>query len=164
MPAVKAPPACGWKAILARQLPLLGHRNWIVVADAAYPWQNAPGIETICTGANHLTVARHVVQSVDAAPHIRPILYTDAELTRLNEKDAPGIRAMTAGLIALTQGRDVQSLPHEEILGKLDAAGQSFRILILKTTLTLPYTTLFVQLDCGYWNQKAEHVLRKSIV
>ena len=27
-----------WKNKLRRELPLLGHRNWIVIADAAYPW------------------------------------------------------------------------------------------------------------------------------
>ena len=34
--------ATNWLATLQKQLPLLGHRNWIVIADAAYPWQTAP--------------------------------------------------------------------------------------------------------------------------
>jgi hypothetical protein len=40
-----------WQTKLEQELPLLGHRNWIVIADSAYPWQTAPGIETINTGA-----------------------------------------------------------------------------------------------------------------
>jgi len=32
-------------------LPLFGHRNWIVVADSAYPAHSMPGIETIVSGA-----------------------------------------------------------------------------------------------------------------
>jgi len=36
-----------WESQLHRQLPLYGHRNWIVVADSAYPAQSRPGIETI---------------------------------------------------------------------------------------------------------------------
>jgi hypothetical protein len=43
----------GWKKDLSEQLPLLGHRNWVVVADSAYPLQTAPGIETIYVGGDH---------------------------------------------------------------------------------------------------------------
>ena len=50
-----------WEAVLTRRLPLLGHRNWIVVADAAYPAQSNPGIETIATGADHLQVLARVL-------------------------------------------------------------------------------------------------------
>ena len=39
-----------WRERLTEELPVLGHRNWIVVADAAYPAQCRPGIETLATG------------------------------------------------------------------------------------------------------------------
>ena len=52
MSASTAPaPRPAWRATLDERLPLLGHRNWIVVADAAYPWQASAGIETIDTGS-----------------------------------------------------------------------------------------------------------------
>src|SRR5665213_988847 len=35
-----------WTMVLDERLPLYGHRNWIVIADSAYPLQSAPGIET----------------------------------------------------------------------------------------------------------------------
>jgi hypothetical protein len=38
-----------------------------------------------------------------------------------------------------------------------------YQILILKTTLTIPYTTVFLQLDCGYWSDAAEKRLRHSL-
>ena len=44
--------ADNWKETLRKELPLLGHRNWIVVADSAYPLQTAPGIETIRADAD----------------------------------------------------------------------------------------------------------------
>lgn len=160
MPAVKSHRISNWKDILARQLPLLGHRNWIVVADSAYPWQSAPGIETVCTNADHLTVARHVVTAVESASHVRPVFYTDTELAKLNEKDAPGIHTYRNGLHKLMSNDTVHSLPHDQMIAKLDDAGKAFRILLLKTTLTLPYTTIFVQLDCGYWSAEAAGRLR----
>jgi hypothetical protein len=57
----------------------------------------------------------------------------------------------------------VQSLPHEEIISKLDQAGQTFRVLIIKTNLTIPYTSVFLQLDCAYWSAEAEQKLRGAM-
>ena len=34
--------------------PVMGHRNWVVVADLAYPAQSRAGIETIATGVANL--------------------------------------------------------------------------------------------------------------
>ena len=36
-----------WEESLRKNLPLYGHRNWVVVADSAYPSQSRQGIETI---------------------------------------------------------------------------------------------------------------------
>jgi hypothetical protein len=151
-----------WLGILNKRLPLLGHRNWIVVADAAYPWQTAPGVETVCTEGNQIDVLREVLEAVEAAPHVRPIIHTDAELPFLREEDAPGIGGYRDELRFILGGRPVQSLPHEEIIKLLDEAGRAFHVLLLKTTMTLPYTSVFVQLDCGYWNAEAEQRLRRD--
>lgn len=35
-----------WQTVLKEKLPLLGHRNWIVVTDMAYPSQAKKGITT----------------------------------------------------------------------------------------------------------------------
>jgi len=36
-----------WEEILKDRLQLFGHRNWLVIADSAYPAQSRPAIETI---------------------------------------------------------------------------------------------------------------------
>jgi hypothetical protein len=152
-----------WRAILEKQLPLLGHRNWIVVADSAYPWQTSAGIETIDTDADHLEVVRAVLDAVSKARHVRPILYTDAELPYVPEESANGVTAYREALARILGSREVRSLPHEEIIGKLDEAGRTFHVLLLKTNLTLPYTSVFLQLDCGYWGPDAEKALRDAM-
>jgi hypothetical protein len=152
-----------WEEQLDRQLPRLGHRNWIVVADGAYPWQTAPGIETVCTGAAQIDVLRGVLAGIDRAPHVRPVVYLDAELPFLSEQHATGISAYRDELGILLAGRAVRQLPHEDIITRLDAAGRSFHVLLLKTTLRLPYTSVFLELDCGYWSSEAEQRLRQAI-
>ena len=164
MTASTAPaPRPAWRRTLDERLPLLGHRNWIVVADSAYPWQASPGIETIDTGAGHMEVVRGVLEAIARSRHVRPVVRLDVELPFVAEAHAPGITACREALGAALGGLAAVSLPHEEIIGRLDAAGRAFRILLLKTTLALPYTSVFVELDCGYWSAEAEEALRRAV-
>lgn len=152
-----------WKAELARELPVLGHRNWVVVADSAYPSQTAPGIKTIYTGGEQIEVVRAVLAAVDRNEHVRGTLFLDAELPYVPEEFAPGIDAYRRQLPQAMDGRKATSRPHDEIIAELDEAGKTFRVLVLKTNLTLPYTTVFIRLDCGYWSDDAERALREAI-
>jgi hypothetical protein len=159
-----APPLeADWRRILRERLPSYGHRNWIVIADAAYPAQCSPGIDAVVTGAGQLEVLDEVLASVAASPHVRPIVYADRELEFVPEADAPGADRYRARLAELTSYLDCRFLPHEEIISMLDRAGATFRILILKTTLAVPYTSVFVNLDCAYWTAEAERRLRASL-
>lgn len=155
--------ATGWRQKLKRELPVFGHRNWICVVDSAYPAQSRASIETVYTGQEQLEAVKAVLKAVDAAPHVNPIVYLDAELDHVAEADAKGIGAYRTALKKLLAGRTVKTLPHEDIIAKLDEAGKTFRVLILKTDLTLPYTSVFLELDCGYWGPEPEKKLRDAI-
>jgi len=155
--------AADWKAKLAKDLPLLGHRNWIVVADSAYPLQTAPGIETIYVEADQLAVVKGVLAELAKTKHVKPTIYTDAEMKFVAEANAPGIGAYRERLGALLKNQPAQVLPHEQIIGKLDEAGKTFKVLLIKTPLTKPYTSVFFQLECGYWNADAEAQLRAAM-
>lgn len=152
-----------WKEKLRHELPLLGHRNWIVVADSAYPLQTAPGIETIYVDADQLEVVKGVIVELAKTKHVKPTIYTDAELKHVAETNAPGISAYRGALAKILAGQPAQVLPHEQIIGKLDEAGKTFKVLLIKTPLTKPYTSVFFQLECGYWNAASEQQLRDAI-
>ncbi len=156
-------PEPGWRTLLTRRLPELGHRNWIVIADSAYPSQVAPGIETIATGGDQIEVLHTVLDAISHAAHVRPIVLTDSELPQVTENDAPGIGGYRNALASLLVGHPTESLPHETILSRLGEAGQSFHVLVLKTRMALPYTSVFLQLDCGYWTPEAEKRLRATL-
>jgi len=155
--------AAPWESTLKRLLPLWGHRNWIVIADAAYPAQANPGIETIATEADHLLVLQTTLGAVDSSNHVRAKIYLDAELKAVSEKNAPGVTAYRQKLGRLLARQESHALPHEQIITKLDESGKLFRVLILKSTLAIPYTSVFLELDCGYWSREAEERLRLSM-
>jgi D-ribose pyranose/furanose isomerase RbsD len=152
-----------WQKTIEQELPLLGHRNWIVIVDAAYPWQVSPGVETIATDAEQIAVIETVLAALAKTTHVRPIIFTDAELAHITEQEAKGITAYRTALARVLSGRPVQSVAHEQIIAKLDEAGKTFHVLLLKTKLTLPYTSVFLQLDCGYWSADAEKQLRAEL-
>jgi D-ribose pyranose/furanose isomerase RbsD len=155
--------AVDWKARLSSLLPLFGHRNWIVVADSAYPAQSKDGIETIVSGEDQLHVVRHVLDAIHSTAHVRANVYVDKELAHVAEIDAPGIEDYRKELHSILSAARVDYIPHEQIIAKLDQSAQVFRVLIIKTDMTIPYTSVFFELDCGYWNAGAEQRLRQMI-
>jgi len=45
----------------------------------------------------------------------------------------------------------------------MDEVARTFRVVIIKTRLTLPYTSVFIELHCGYWSPDNERNLRASL-
>ena len=152
-----------WKREVKALLPLFGHRNWIVVADSAYPAQSRPGIEPIVSGAGQIEVARTVLGAIAASKHVRANIYLDQELQFIADADAPGVSRYRTQLAELLKSAKTITLPHEQIIARLDQTAQIFRALIIKTGLTIPYTSIFFELDCGYWSAEAEQRLRQSM-
>ncbi len=152
-----------WEQQLNRLLPLFGHRNWIVVADSAYPAQSKPGIETIVAVGDQIAVVSKVLEAIAECKHVRANVYADKEMAFVAESDAPGIAEYRRQLDGVLKGVRVSTLPHEEIIARLDEAARVFRVLVVKTAMTIPYTSVFFALDCGYWSAEAEERLRNAM-
>jgi hypothetical protein len=163
LPAAPPSTPSAWKARVAETMPLLGHRNWILVVDSAYPLQASPGVETIETNADQLDVVRYVLGAIGASIHVRPLIWMDAELPFVPDEDAPGAAAYRAEIASLLHGYPVESLPHDRVIANIDEAGKQFHILVLKTKMAIPYTSVFIRLDCKYWSADAEKRMRAKM-
>lgn len=152
-----------WKQTLSERLPYLGHRNWIVVVDAAYPAQTSAGIETILCDEPQEKVVKAVIDELAKTKHVRPVIFLDNELQYVSENYASGITDYRNALNVVLSKNKTEVMPHEKIISMLDEAGKTFKIILLKTKLTLPYTSVFFRLDCDYWSDEAEKQLRKDI-
>lgn len=152
-----------WEQMLIEKLAIFGHRNWIVVADSAYPAQSSTGIETIFADASPIEVLHKVLEAISGCHHICATAYTDLELQFVEENDAPGISDYRRQLDAALEGFTVKRLLHDEVIASLDESARTFQIFIIKTPLAIPYTSVFLSLDCGYWSQAAELRLRQSL-
>lgn len=164
LPAADPPSnTSNWREHVEASLPLLGHRNWILIVDSAYPLQVAPGIETVDTDAPQTEVLHFVLNALSRAPHVRPDVFLDAELPYVPDQDAPGASAYRQDLSSILQGLPVESLPHDKLIANVNAAGQTFHVLVLKTNMTIPYSSVFLRLNCRYWSDDAETRLRKRM-
>ncbi len=152
-----------WTQAFNHVLPLLGHRNWILVVDQAYPYQSAPGITTIDTQEPLPAVLEKVVAAVKASTHVKPIFYTDKELGYISEDMAPGVAAFRTELARILAGAQTQTLLHDSVFAKLDEAAKLFNVVILKTQGTIAYSSVFIELDCAYWSAAKEQALRDKM-
>lgn len=159
-------PPASWRERLAQMLPLLGHRNWIVLTDMAYPLQSASGITTLWADAEPAEALGHVARLLADAPHVFAHVHLDREQQALTEDLAPGIEAYRADLgraLAADPRMVADYTPHEELIARLDAAARLFSIVIVKTRLTLPFTSVFFELDCRYWDAACQARLEERL-
>jgi D-ribose pyranose/furanose isomerase RbsD len=145
-------------------LPALGHRNWIQIADMAFPSLASPGVQTIVADEEFLPVLDFVLEALSEQPHIRPIVWLDAELDFVREEWAPGITQFRQELSERLQGLPVNKLPHEQLIAKLNEVSKQFQVVVIKTRTCLPYTSVFIELDCAYWDENRERLLRSAMV
>ena len=153
----------GWKAEVAEILKVYGHRNWVVIADSAYPQQSNPAIETRTIHADQLDAVKVVTELIEEADHIDATIFIDKEMSFVPENKATGIDSYRENLKEVLKGKLMKPMLHEEIINTLDESANLFSVLILKTNMTIPYTSVFFQLECGYWDSKSEQELRDEL-
>ena len=152
-----------WKNTLAEEVPLLGHRNWILVVDKAFPAQNAPGIHVINTGEELLPVLKYTLDQISQSTHVKPVIYTDKELNYITPELESGIESFKKSLQEVLNGAVVQTILHDSVFTKIDEASKLFKVLVLKTEGTIAYSSVFLNLDCKYWGGEKENVLRQAM-
>jgi D-ribose pyranose/furanose isomerase RbsD len=152
-----------WKETLKDQLSYYGHRNWILVVDKAFPSQNANGIITINTDEGLLNVLQYTLGQIDSAAHVQPVIFTDKELNYITSDQVPEIENYKKSLANLIGKSEPQVLLHDSVFVKIDQASKLFSVMILKTNEVIPYSSVFIQLDCKYWTPEQEKQLRENM-
>lgn len=147
---------------LENLLPLLGHRNWILVVDKAYPLQSSQGISYLNSGEELQTVLKNVLNALEKAPHVRPVIYLDKELDFMDDELCEGLSDFKHKLQIACSAYHFKQIPHEDIFNKLDEAARLFNVVVIKTESLIPYTSVFIKLDCGYWSEEKEKILRSN--
>jgi hypothetical protein len=48
-------------------------------------------------------------------------------------------------------------------MAKLNDAAETYRVLIIKTNMRIPYTSVFVRLDCGYMTDEVGNKIIRAM-
>jgi D-ribose pyranose/furanose isomerase RbsD len=158
--SVKKEVSPGWEKTFASELNLFGHRNWILVVDKAFPAQTATGITVINSGAGLPDVLDKVLTEIGRATHVKPVIYTDHELSFISPEQVPGIEDYRSELSMRLKDFSVNTILHDSVFVKIDQASRLFKVLVIKTEEVIPYSSVFIELDCRYWTPEQEAELR----
>jgi hypothetical protein len=162
VPENKSQNEISWKTEFNSLLPLLGHRNWILVVDKAFPLQTSQGLTIINTGEQLVPVLQYVLDQIDGSTHVQPALYHDAELSYLTDQ-VPGKDEFLSSINQVLGNLIPVPILHDSVFVKIDAASRLFKVVVLKTEETIPYTSVFIELGCKYWSGENEKELRKRM-
>ena len=152
-----------WKNQLDSIMPSLGHRNWVLIVDSAYPLQNSAGMEYINSNEDLLPVLKYALSAIRGSGHIRPVVFTDEELGYITTRQVPELTGFLAMKTKILERQKVQTILHDSVFKKLDTEAKLFKVLVIKTNEKIPYSSVFLQLDCAYWDAKNEKEMRDRI-
>jgi len=162
-PTASSPATADWKTTFQQRLPAYGHRNWIIVSDAAFPAYSESRIETIVANQDLPSVLNYVAQAISSSKHVRATAFLDQELQFVQEEDYPGVNRLRQEINSAFPKSNLSSILHSEVLSKIDEAGKTFRVLFIKTNTTIPYTSVYMRLDCGYMTDEVDNKIRNAI-
>ncbi len=151
------------RAHIAPNLDVLGARNWIVIADPAYPILAGEGVDVLTVEAGSIDTLREVLGLLDDEGSLTPRIWFCSELEQLTEMRAPGVRRHRRALHRLISSELHYEVTDRIISLQLTQAAQTYRILYIKTSTALPYSAVAIELDSGYWDSDDEAELRERM-
>ena len=159
-PKISAPV---WKNDLRSEVQALGYRNWIVIADAAYPFHNRAGVRTVVAPVETPEIIRELVATINEKQHIKPQFYTARELKSVKNSQAAGVDQYRKEIKSALSGYTTRELDSVTLNRLLQGTSSTYAVLVIKTQTALPYSSIFIELDSGYWDVETERELRESI-
>ena len=152
-----------WKDAVNRQVSQLGYRNWVIVAEASFPAHNRPGFRQVTADVDVPVAVDYVLNSLERTQHVRPRVYLPREQRSVENDFAPGIDEMRKKIRASLHGHESTELEQQSLLTLLEDASRSFNVLVIRTHTALPYSSVFLELQPGYWDADSESRLRDRI-
>ncbi|MEO5917495.1 MAG: RbsD/FucU domain-containing protein [Luteolibacter sp.] len=157
------PDDSSWQTAVQRQVGQLGYRNWIVIAEASFPAHSKPGIRQVNAPVEVPEALDYVLKTLEQTENVRPQIYVSRELRSMENDFAPGIDELRKKLQGSLHGHETTELDQQSLLTLLEDASRSFDVLVIRTPTALPYSSVFLELQPGYWDVDSETRLRDRI-
>jgi len=155
--------AGGWKAEVANQTAQLGYSNWIVIAEASFPAHSRAGIRQVPSNEPIPVVLDEVLKQLETTEHVRPRIYVTLELEAIENDFAPGIDQYRQQLQWALHGYETTKLEQDSLTTLINDARKTFDVLVIRTNTALPYSSIFLELQPGYWDGESEQRMRRRM-
>lgn len=152
-----------WQLAVDRQAAQLGYRNWIVVAEASFPAHSRPGVRQVAAPVDIPEAVDYVLNALEQTENVRPQIYVTREVRSVENDFAPGIDDLRKRIRNSLHGHEPTELDQQSLLTLLEDANRSFDVLVIRTQSALPYASVFMELQPGYWDSESESRLRDRI-
>lgn len=152
-----------WKGSVDSHVNQLGYRNWIVVSEASFPAHSRVGVRQVNADAEIPEVVDYVLNALERTQNVRPNVYLTREMRAVENDFAPGIDQMRQRIAESLHGHEATELDQQSLITLLDSANQNYDVLVIRTPTALPYTSVFLELQPGYWDAESEDRLRERI-
>jgi len=156
-------PENAWQAAVDAQAGQLGYRNWIVIAEASFPAHSRPGVRQVSAPVEIPEAVDYVLNALEQTENLRPHVYLTREVRSVENDFAPGIDEFRKRIKGSLHGHEPTELEQQSLLTLLEDANRSFDVLVIRTQSALPYTSVFLELQPGYWDADSETRLRERI-
>jgi hypothetical protein len=156
-------PENAWKAAVDSQAAQLGYRNWIVIAEASFPAHSRPGVRQVPAPVDIPEAVDYVLKALEQTENVRPQVYLTREVRSVENDFAPGIDELRKRIRESLHGHEPTELDQQSLLTLMEDANRSFDVLVIRTQSALPYTSVFLELQPGYWDAESEARLRERI-
>ncbi|MFC4995362.1 hypothetical protein [Rubritalea tangerina] len=151
-----------WQETVDSEIATLGAYNWIVIAESAYPAPGRPEAHLLHSPTHVPATLNHVLQSIESQGHVAPRIYLPKEAFLVQESQAPGMNAYRNALKKSLDDRPSQMLTSRMLESLMKGSTSGNRVLIIKTQTALPYTSVYIELESGYWDGESESALRQN--
>lgn len=153
-----------WAKPLEKELAILGFNNWIVIAEASFPVLAGPGVRTLPARASISEVLDEVLTQLEYSDSVTPRITLPKELRGLHNDQAPGVDSYRQELQTALHGFPTRELDYRALTRLLTNTSKKYRVLVIKTETSLPYTSVFLELDTNYWDHENEQNLRRHLL
>lgn len=157
----KPPPV--WGGVVSREIDALGIQNWIIIAESSFPVVSRRGVRTVVVDAEIPELLDFVVNDLERSENVTPSFNTARELPFVSNDRAPGIEQFRKDLKDALHGHEVRELDYRSLSLLAHSEASKFAVLVLKSRTALPYSSVFIELDSGYWDRELEDELQGEI-
>ncbi len=152
-----------WKAAVHRHTSQLGFRNWIIIAEASFPALGRTGVMQVPANVEIPEALDYVLKDIDQSQHVKPSIFFTRESQVIDNDSAPGIDLLRQKVRQSIQEMATTTMEQDSLLTVLQDINRSFDVLIIRTNTTLPYSSIFIELQPGYWDAESEDKLRQRM-